>query len=575
MISRPIHSVRRPAFITSRRVALAAVATLAAITLTPSASHADTSSTVTVVGTSDVFDSDLIQNVIKPDFEAATGHKYSLNYVSLGTGAAITYAEAGTASALLVHAASLENTFVTPPSGPTFSDEQYGRAIFYGDYVLLGPASDPAGVMTGGQPSHNMVDAFQKIAAAGEATPNPTAYFISRANTSGTAVQEHLIWADTTGVTNLCDVSSGTNGGGEVPSTATGPCPAGTVNSIPAPPWYVKTNQTQGPNIVTGDACNPPGDTGSNNCYVFTDRGTYQFLQSEGALSHLQVVADNNSASAPGGANLLINSFHAYALNPAAFTGMPNVHINLPGALAFLNWLTSPTGQAQISAYQKGDPGGPAFIGDAAPALTASALPATVKAGGTMTVSGSLSNVVPGTPPLFGVTITLSAKLAGASTAVAVATATTSASGQYTLHYKPTADATYTVSSPGISQIENATLSPQYGDLLQATSKSLGKSTVTGAAKITSATAKKGVVTIKGTLSPAVSGSGATLRVYAGHASAATQHFIVAKSLSNAAKTFTVKVKLARGFTWKVRVRYVNTGQIAAGSSAARSVHVT
>lgn len=565
MTSRPAHSLRRPASIKSRRAALAAIAALAAVMLTPAASHADTSSTVTVVGTSDVFDSGLIQNVIKPDFEAANP-QYTLNYVSLGTGAAITYAEAGTASALLVHAASVENSFVAGG----FSDEQYGRAIFYGDYVLLGPASDPAGVMSGTDPSHNIVDAFEKVAAAGLAGH---ANFVSRANTSGTAIQEHQIWALTTGVPNLCDISSGTNGGGQVPSTATGACGGTSVPTIPAPSWYQKTGLTQGPNVVNADACNYT----NSNCYVFTDRGTFQFLESEGAISNLHVVTNDHSTDLADQTKLLINSFHAYALNPAAFSASPNVHINLPGAKAFLDWLTSPAGQKAVSAYQAGDPGGPSFIGDAAPALTASELPATVNAGHKLTVTGSLTNVVPGTPPLAGVQMTLSAKVAGASAATTVATSSTGAHGKYTLHYKPTANASYTVSSAPISQVEIPTpvLTPLFGDLLQPTSKNLGKATVTAAPAITKVSAHKGLVTITGTLSPTVSGSGAHLRVYAGRVSASRLHFVAAQPLSDGAKTFTVKVSRRRGFTWTVRVKYVNTGLVTAGTSAARSVHVT
>jgi tungstate transport system substrate-binding protein len=567
MISRLAHSRRRNASITTRRVALAAIATVAAVTLTPATSHADTSSTITVVGTSDVFDSDLIQNVIKPDFEAANP-QYTLNYVSLGTGAAITYAEAGTASALLVHAASLENQFVAPASGPSFSDEQFGRAIFYGDYVLLGPSGDPAGVMSGTSPSHDIVTAFQKIATAGA---GGTADFVSRANTSGTSVEEHAIWALTSGVPNLCTIAPGPNGGGEVPSTATGACVGGTVGTIPAPAWYHQTGLTQGPNVVAADACNFGH---GNDCYTLTDRATFQFLQSEGAISNLQVVTNHNDASAVGGANLLVNSFHAYAINPAAFSANPNVHINLTGATAFLNWLTSPAGQSEIGAYQSDDPGGASFIPDAAPALTASKLPATVKSGGKLTVTGTLTNVVPGTPPLVAVPMTLTAKTASGSSVVA--TSNTSASGSYTLSYTPKANATYAVSSAPIAQIEipTPTLTPQYGDLLQATSKSLGKSTVTGAPVITKISAKKGIVTISGTLSPAVVGSGAFLSIDAAHSGHALK-FVAEKSLKNGAKTFTATVKLARGFTWKVSVKYVNTGQIAAGSSAARSVHVT
>jgi tungstate transport system substrate-binding protein len=110
---------------------------------------------VTVVGTSDASDSNLLSAVLKPAYP-----QYHLNYVSLGTGAAINYAKAGSASALLVHAASLENQFVAGG----YSDEPYGRATFYGDYVLLGPASDPAGVLANAP--HGIVTAFERIPAA-------------------------------------------------------------------------------------------------------------------------------------------------------------------------------------------------------------------------------------------------------------------------------------------------------------------------------------------------------------------------------------------------------------------------
>ncbi len=113
-----------------------AAATLPGVLSSPA--KADDAATVTIVGTSDVSDSGLIQ-FLTPLFNA--DHPgLTLNYVSLGTGAAITQAESGTASALIVHAASLENQFV----GSGFSAEPFGRAIFWGDYVLAGPASDPA-----------------------------------------------------------------------------------------------------------------------------------------------------------------------------------------------------------------------------------------------------------------------------------------------------------------------------------------------------------------------------------------------------------------------------------------------
>ena len=470
MMSRLSIALRRPGWFTSWRVVLAAVvllgavAALAVVTLTPAASNAHSSSTVTVVGTSDVFDSGLIQHVIKPDFEAAYP-QFTLNYISQGSGAAIAYAEAGTASALLVHAASLENQFVA--SGPpSYSYERYGRAIFYGDYVLLGPADDPAGVMNGGAPSNNIADAFQKIAAAGR---DGTVNFVSRGGTPGTTVEEHAIWALTTGVT-ACPVGA-PDGGGAVPN-ANGDCASPTL-----PSWYHTTGLTQGPNVVAADTCNFNG----GNCYVLTDRGTFRFLEGERALSKLQVVDDNNAASAPGGTTVLINSFHAYAINPAAFTSNRNAHINLQGALAFLDWLTSPAGQNAVNSYQADGPGVPSFHMDAAPKIAVRrALPATVKSGRLLTITGTLTNVAPGTPPLAGVQITLSAKATG-GTSKSVATTTTDANGDFTLHFTPTVDASYTVSSRAISQIENASLSPVYGDLLQPTSLAIGQSTVTEA----------------------------------------------------------------------------------------------
>ncbi|HEX3825251.1 MAG TPA: substrate-binding domain-containing protein [Mycobacteriales bacterium] len=562
-----------------RRVALASVAVLAAVSLAPASSHADTSSTVTVVGTSDVFDSDLIQQVITPDFKAANP-QYSLNYVSLGTGAAISYAEAGTASALLVHAASLENAFVHPPPPQgSYSLEQYGRAIFYGDYVLLGPPSDPADVMSGSDPSHDVVGAFQKIAAAGIAG---TADFVSRANTAGTAVQEHQIWAltDPKAVPglSLCTISSGSNGGGEVPTSAanadpTTPCAAGPVTSIPYPTWYHETNLTQAPNIVAADACNFGN---GNDCYTFTDRGTYDYLVSQGAISNLQVVGNDNSATATGGATLLVNSFHAYAINPAAFTS-GSVHINTAGATAFLNWLTSPTGQADVTAYQADAPGGSTFVGDAAPTLTG-AVPARSTAGRALTITGALKNKVPGTPALSGVKITLSAIKAGASRPVIVGTATTGANGKYSIRYKPTGDASYQVSSPAITKIEipTPTLTPPFGDDLQPTATSIGASRVTGTATIATAKAKKGVVRIKGKLAPAVVGSHATLRVYAKHASASTKgpKYVKSFKLAAGATSYSIQLKLARKHTWVLSVHYVNTGQITTGVSPLQSVHV-
>lgn len=450
----------------SAALSLAAfVAASSAIAVTASPALADNEKTLTVVGTSDVFDSNLVQSVIKPGFEAANPG-ITLNYVSRGTGAAIAYAEAGSASALIVHAASLENQFV----GDGYSLEQYGRAIFWGDYVLLGPQSDPAGVLSGGF-ANDIVGAFQKVAAAGV---NGTANFVSRGGTPGTTVQEHLLWALSNGVPT-CTVSD-VNGGGTAPSTTTGDCPTTPTN----PDWYHTTGLTQGPNIQNADTCNYTG----GGCYVFTDRGTYQYLKSQSLItSNLKIVTRNNAAGAPGGSTALVNSFHAYGLNSAKFAGNPNVKINTTGARKFLAWITSPGAQSAIGAYLANDTanGGAPFIPDAAPKITTTPFPASVASGSTFKLTVAVRNVVPGAVALNGKTVSLlfTPSTTGAPTTT-IATGKTTSAAKVVFTVKPTETGKYSVSTKPITQIEDDSLTPPFGDLLVATTTpTLGKVKVT------------------------------------------------------------------------------------------------
>lgn len=513
--------------------------------------HADNSSTLTVVGTSDVYDSNLVQAVIKPGFEAAYPG-VTLNYVSKGTGDAINYAKAGTASALLVHAAALENQFVDAG----YSLEPYGRAIFWGDYVLLGPASDPAGVMSNGAASHDIVTAFEKIAAAGA---EGKANFVSRGGTPGTTVQEHAIWALSSGVTT-CDMSDA-NGGGTSPSTTTGDCPS----TIDYPSWYHATGLTQGPNIIAGDACNYSG----GGCYVFTDRGTFQYLQSQKSVSNLQIVTRDNSTTARGGNTLLVNSFHAYAINPAKFAGNPNVQINSKAATELLNWLTSPKGQTAVGNYLANLPDGAPFIPDAAPAIATSPFPKTIVAGHSFKVTGTVSNVVPGTPALNGVTVSLrSAPTLQPGAAKVVATAKTNASGHFTLRYTPTANRRYWVTTGALTKIENSKLNPVFGDLLAPATTS--KSRVVGVAGRVGVrmTAGNGKVTTTVNLKPVVRLQRATVQLLAARVHQPARKLRVIATLTpkpgTTSRTFTTH--LASG-KWRLQVRYVNHKVIAAGTS--------
>jgi tungstate transport system substrate-binding protein len=542
-----------------RRALILAIATCLCVVLVPAvAARADTPTTLTVVGTSDVQDSGLIPLLIKPLFQQANPGT-TLNYVSLGTGAAITYAESGQARALLVHAASLENQFV----GQRYSAEPFGRAIFYGDYVLLGPANDPAGVMTNAP--NDIATAFADIAAAGAAGK---ADFVSRGGTPGTTVQEHAIWQLINGTPglNLCTVSAA-NGGGQVPSTAVGNCPSTTAN----PTWYHTTGVTQAPNIVAANTCTFANATknGANDCYVLTDRGTYACLTTPSCggggsnPSNLHIVTRNNSATARGGNTVLINSFHAYAINPAKFAGNPNVQINSTLATKFLNFLTSPSLQGLLKDYL-GQQADPTFIADAAPAITASAFPATVTGGQKITVKGTIANLVPGTPPLAGKTVQVS-EVAGPA-GVPIASATTNLTGAYSITFSPPSTGSYQVTTPQIQQIENATLNPVFGDILAPGASTPAKITVKGAITGITATAQPGRLLVTGNLQPTVSHVKGSVTLLARAGTKGSFRKIASTNLATNDHSFAVSSGLKAG-TWFVEARFQDPGQVTTTTS--------
>ena len=520
------------------RTAIALLAAAALCGTGVAAADADDAATLTVVGTSDVFDSGLVQHVLEPGFEAEYP-QYRLRYVSKGSGAAIAYAQAGTASALLVHAAPLESRFVAGG----YSAEPYGRAIFWGDYVLLGPGSDPAGVATSAP--HDVATAFERIAAAGA---SGRANFVSRGGTPGTTVQEHAIWALTHGV-GLCTVGAG-DGGGRAPSARTGACPA----SGGSPSWYHATGLTQGPNVENAETCNYPG----GGCYALTDRGTFAYLRSSGAIHVLRTVARANASSARGGANLLVNGFRAYAIAPGRFAGRPNVRINLPAALAFLDWVTSPLGQAAVADYLAGA-GDPPFHPDAAPAIRAAPLPAAVAGGRVLTVSGSVTDTAPGAPRLAGQTVTLSALPAAVAALdpvaapLPVAHTLTRPDGDFTLRYRPVADAIYAVSTTWISRIENTELRPAFGALLAPAAQTLGRVGVHAAVRGLRVCSGRGAVMLHGRVVPAPRGHAGALTILAAPRAGDALRRVGHLALRPGQSTFTLRLT-TRGVAPRLRV---------------------
>lgn len=110
-----------------------------------------------------------------PAFTGTTG--IEVRVVAVGTGQAIRNAENCDGDVLLVHAKDAEEAFVAAGYGTGRTD------LMYNDFVLVGPASDPAGVA-------GMTDAaaaLARIAAAG-------APFASRGDDSGTHKAELKLW---------------------------------------------------------------------------------------------------------------------------------------------------------------------------------------------------------------------------------------------------------------------------------------------------------------------------------------------------------------------------------------------
>jgi len=132
---------------------------------------------ITLASTTSTENSGLFDHLL-PRFTEATG--ISVRVVAVGTGQALRIARNGDADVLLVHDRASEERFVAEGWGVERLD------VMYNDFVLVGPASDPAGI----RGASNVTSALRKIATA--ATP-----FASRGDDSGTHQKERALWAET------------------------------------------------------------------------------------------------------------------------------------------------------------------------------------------------------------------------------------------------------------------------------------------------------------------------------------------------------------------------------------------
>jgi tungstate transport system substrate-binding protein len=329
---------------------------------------------IRVRSTTDTVDAGLVVGLLQDAYKQAQPGD-TLIYTGVGTGKALDDARAGLADIVITHAPSLENVFVQ--QGYSLGK---GRQIFYSDYVIVGPANDPAGVAA--KHPHDAVSAYEDIAAAGLADPNKVR-FMSRADNSGTNVQEQVIWNKTT---TLPLKNAGNVGTDTTPRSE--PSGAGVGGY---PDWYKTTNTGQRNNLIQTEACVVAG----NGCYTMVDRGTYNRALNDGTLKNLKLLAEKNSADPGirGGKNLLVNPFAVYLVNPDKIATDPKP--NVAAATRFRDFLVSGGFQKALETFPSALQ--PAFLPDAFPSLSlTTALPQTAAAGDTIEIDGVAKNRLPG-----------------------------------------------------------------------------------------------------------------------------------------------------------------------------------
>ena len=215
-----------------------------------------------------------------PAFRQATG--IEIKVVAVGTGQAIDMGRRGDADVLFVHDQVAEEKVVAEG----FAIQRF--PVMYNDFVLIGPAADPA--QTRGK---DIASALKKISAGNAA-------FVSRGDKSGTHAAELRYWK-TAGIETPADK--------------------------PAFAGYQACGCGMGP------ALNIAASTGA---YVLADRGTWLSFKNRAALAVL-VEGDKR----------LFNQYGVMVVNPAKHPRTKVVE-----AQKFVDWVTSPAGQTVIANYK-------------------------------------------------------------------------------------------------------------------------------------------------------------------------------------------------------------------------------
>ncbi len=205
-------------------------------------------------------------DVLIPDFEKKTGYK--VKTTAVGTGAALALGAKGDADVLLVHAPSAELDYMKGGNG----DRRL--LIMHNDFVVVGPANDPAKIK-----GLKALDAFTAIAAA-------KATFISRGDNSGTDILEKALWKQ--------------------------------AGIVPDKGWYVESGTGMGQSLTVAN---------EKKAYIITDRATYLartstlqldiLVEKDAPLLNIYHVITVNATKFPKVNTAGANAFADYLVSPA------------------------------------------------------------------------------------------------------------------------------------------------------------------------------------------------------------------------------------------------------------------
>jgi tungstate transport system substrate-binding protein len=234
---------------TRHRSRLVIVGLFAAALLGPLAGGAAAQSSVLILSTTTSTQDSGLLDVLVPMFEKKTG--LSVKTISVGTGQALALAARGEADVTLAHAPAQEKKYVE--DGKMLNR----RLVMYNDFVLIGPAEDPAGIK--GQPK--VAEALRRIAEKG--VP-----FVSRGDKSGTHALELALWKQ--------------------------------AGIEPKGSWYLESGQGMGQTLLVAN---------EKKGYAVTDRGTYLafqkrvslpiLMEKDRALLNIYSVMEVNAANGP------------------------------------------------------------------------------------------------------------------------------------------------------------------------------------------------------------------------------------------------------------------------------------